>query len=243
MEDIKGMSSAEMVVTFVFMAFFGALLFAIPLFFIIFIFTDWTTAKATTLWWSSCVAIVFSIFATINENEKKEKSDRNLYEAKSVMGTLNFQAKKFFQSDDIYVAIDKDFSRLLISRPGRRAEIIKQEDVYEMVLEVDEEVVSKSSSGMGGSLVGAAVGGVITGGVGAIVGAVAGKNPSHQTKSGIRSVSIKMAVNSNDSPLVVIEFLNSDVTYEKSSMVAKHHLNEANNWWALLTVFMRKDAA
>lgn len=243
MEEIKGMGKGQMVFTFLFMAVVGTFMFAIPVFIVVFFFADWSTAKSSTLWWSAGFSTVFSLIYTQIDKSAHDMNAKNQFEAKSAMKSAEFEEKKSFQSGIIYVAINEQLSQLLISRPGGKAQILKPSDVYDMVLQVDEEVISKSSSGMGGSLVGAAVGGVLTGGAGAIVGAVAGNNAKHETKSGIRSISIKMAVNSPDSPLVVLDFLNSDVTFEKSSMVAKHHMETANTWWALLTVFMRKEAA
>lgn len=243
MKEIKGMGKGQLVFTFLFTAVAGTFMFAIPVFIVVFFFADWSTAKSSTLWWSAGLSTVFAFFYTQIDKSAHDMLAKNQFEAKSAMKSANFQEKKSFQSGVIYVAINEELSQLLISRPGGKPQILRAEDVFDMALEVDEEVISKSSSGMGGSLAGAAVGGVLTGGTGAIVGALAGNNAKHQTKSGIRSVSIKMAVNNSDSPLVVLDFLNSDVTFEKSSMVAKHHLETANTWWALLTVFMRKKAA
>jgi hypothetical protein len=243
MQEIKGMGAVELVLKFLFVAVAGTLMFAIPVFIVAFFFTDWSTAKATTLWWSGGLAAVYAFFDTLKDKAAHDMKAINQFEAKSSMKSANFEEKKSFESGVIYVAINEELSQLLISRPGRKAEILKPSDVYDMVLQVDEDVISKSSSGMSGSLVGAAVGGVLTGGAGAIVGAVAGNNAKHEAKSGIRSISIKMAVKSSDSPLVVLDFLNADVTFEKSSMVVKHHMETANTWWALLTVFMGKEAA
>ena len=237
------MGAVELVFKFLFVAVAGTLMFAIPVFIVAFFFTDWSTAKATTLWWSGGLAAVYAFFDTLKDKAAHDMKAINQFEAKSSMKSASFEEKLSFQSGAIYVAINEELTQLLICRPGGKAQILRAADVYDMALEVDEEVISKSSSGMGGSLVGAAVGGVLTGGAGAIVGAVAGNSAKHETKSGIRSISIKMAVNSPDSPLVVLEFFNSGVSHEKSSMVAKHHMKTANTWWALLTVFMRKEAA
>ncbi|WP_408601952.1 hypothetical protein [Pseudomonas sp. PLMAX] len=243
MQEIKGMGNGQLVFTFLFTAVAGTFMFAIPVFIVVFFFADWATAKSSTLWWSAGVSTIFAFFYTQIDKSAHDMNAKNQFEAKTAMQSASFEEKISFQSGAIYVAINEELTQLLICRPGGKAQILRAADVYDMALEVDEEVISKSSSGMGGSLVGAAVGGVLTGGAGAIVGAVAGNSAKHETKSGIRSISIKMAVNSPDSPLVVLDFLNSGVSHEKSSMVAKHHMKTANTWWALLTVFMRKEAA
>lgn len=117
--------------------------------------------------------------------------------------------------------------------------LITQENIISSELYVDEFLVSKTTSGVGGSLAGAAVGGVLTGGTGAIIGAIAGKNNKTTSEIRIKKISINIILKSEENPYHEIVFYKSNksggekVGLKEGSSTIEHLLKSANHWQAV----------
>lgn len=156
------------------------------------------------------------------------------------MVATQFQPFKSFKSSTGMIAINQDYSKITLCKPSQQPRVIYPSDIIDLVLEINDSVESKSTSGMGGSLAGAAVGGILTGGAGAVVGAIAGKNGKSTTKSGVTSIAIKLVVKRLPDPLFILTFLEGETVWERTSMVGKESLKRSNEWWAILSVFRDK---
>jgi len=222
---------------FLFITVAGALMFALPTFIFIFIFWTWATACAVTLWITTpCAAIFAAIYLWI-QRMATETANNDVTTINSFMETTQFQPFKSFQSANGMIAINQDYSKIILCSPGQQPHVIYPSDIIEIVLEVNDSIESKSTSGIGGSLTGAALGGVLTGGAGAIVGAIAGKNGKNTTTHGVTSIAIKVVLKRFSAPLFTLTFLDGEAVWERTSMVGKASLKRSNEWWAILSVF------
>lgn len=225
---------------FLFITVAGAFMFAIPTFICIFIIWNWATACAVTLWITTPGSAIFAVIYLWFQHIATESSNLDVKNIQDYMETNQFSPFKSFNSSTGMIAINQDFSQITLCKPGQRPSMIFPSNIIELVLEINDSVESKSTSGMGGSLAGAAVGGMLTGGTGAIVGAIAGKNGTNTTISGVTSIAIKIIIKNLPDPLFVLTFLEGETVWERTSMVGKGSLKRSNEWWALLTVFRDK---
>jgi hypothetical protein len=121
--------------------------------------------------------------------------------------------------------------------PGPKYTVITSDDIIESKVYIDDLMVSKATSGIGGSLTGAAVGGILTGGTGAIVGAISGKNSKSTTEVNICKIAINLTLRNPKKPYMELTFYETTDNYDKGlkkgDWVLKHHLNSANHWQAV----------
>lgn len=225
------------IITILFMSFMLTFVVAIPAFIFIFIIWNWDTAASLSLWVSAPIALIYSICVVAKEMNDTEIENKKEAIMKSFMDTQKFNPAKTFNSVTGRIAISEDYSKIILSKPGQQHRVVYPSDLVEMVLEVNDSVESKSSSGVAGSIAGAALGGVLTGGTGAIVGAIAGKGGSTTTRTGVSSIIIKLVIKNIPDPLFVLTFLEGEKTWERTSTVGKHAIEESNDWWAALSVF------
>lgn len=214
----------------------------IPVFILIYIFTTWSTAQEYTILVSFFIGLISSILFVINLNNHEKLTNTNEDKLYNILNRINFERGKSFNSSNSGAAfiVSKDKKRICYIGSGDfKQTYIYPNDIIDFTLEVDESVVSRSTSGVSGSLVGAVAGGLLTGGLGAIAGAVIGKNSTTSTTPTISSVRIKIATRKHDSNLIVLDFLEEKSTsgISKNSDTANRAIREANEWWALLTVF------
>lgn len=217
--------------------------FAIPIFVFIFLFWDWATASKVTLWVSTPIAIVWTAGYILLERVKSQIENQDISVMNSFMDTMQFNPAKTFKSPTGMIAISQDYSRIILCKSGQQHRVVYPSELIEMVLEVNDSVESKSTSGIGGSLTGAALGGVLTGGTGAIIGAIAGKGGTTSTRSGISSIVIKLVLKNTSDPLFILSFLEGENTWERTSSVGKRAIDQSNEWWAALSVFKSKAAS
>ena len=225
---------------FLFITAAGAFILAIPTFIFIFFIWNWATACAVTLWVTAPVSAIYAVIQLWFQRIANEAYNLDVKNIQDYMETNKFTPFKSFESSTGMIAINQDFSQITLCKSGQPPRMISPSDIIELVLEINDSVESKSTSGMGGSLAGAAVGGILTGGTGAIVGAIAGNNGKNTTKSGVTSVAIKLVVKNLPDPLFVLPFLEGETVWERTSMVGKDALKRSNELWALLTVFRDK---
>lgn len=220
----------------------AAIFLAIPVFILIFMFTTWGTAQEYTVSVSLFIGAIFSAVVMTGEYNKEKQTHANEDKTYNILNRINFERGKTFQSSnsDTTFIVSKDNKRICYIGSGDfNQTYLYPNDIIEFTLEMDESVVSRSTSGASGGLVGAAAGGLLTGGLGAIAGAVIGKNSTTSTTPTISSIRIKIAVRKHKSNLIVLEFLEANTTsgISKNSDTAKRAIREADEWWALLTVF------
>lgn len=218
-------------------------LFAILTFLIIFLFWDWATASKFTLWVSTPIAIVWTARTMQLDRIKSKIESQKTSVMNSFMETVQFNPAKTFKSPTVMIAISEDYSKIILCKSGQQHRVVYPSELIEMVLEVNDSVESKSTSGIGGSLTGAALGGVLTGGTGAIIGAIAGKGGTTTTRSGISSIVIKLVLKNTSDPLFILSFLEGEKTWERTSLVGKMAIDQSNEWWAALSVFKSKAAS
>lgn len=221
----------------------SAILFAIPTFFIIFLFWDWATASKVTLWVSTPIAIIYAAGSIGLDRVKAEIENQEVSVVNSFMEAVQLNPSKTLKSSTGMIAISKDYSKIVLCKSDQQHRVVYPSDLIEMVLEVNDSVESKSTSGIGGSLTGAALGGVLTGGTGAIIGAIAGKGGTTSTRSGISSIVIKLVLKNTSDPLFILTFLEGEKTWERTSSVGKMAIDQSNEWWAALSVFKSKAAS
>lgn len=214
-----------------------ALMAFIPLSIVIFLIKDWGTAKSLTMYFSGGIGLVVAIGTFLSSKSTDYRLAQDRSNLLSFLECNNFKPHLDFSSKSGTVAVNDDYSKILIHPTGGLPKLLLPKDLLEIVLEINDQVTSVSKSGASGSIVGAAIGGVLTGGIGAVVGAVAGKNASTVTSSGVSSVIIKMVITGMPSPLFIMVFLEGAHAWERTSMVGKESLKRANEWWAILTVF------
>lgn len=156
-----------------------------------------------------------------------------------LMNDQKMEPEIIFNEPDTFFALDTSAGKAIYcSRTIDTHAIFTPKDIIEMSMEVDRDTISKMTSGASGSLVSAAAGGLLLGGAGAIVGAIAGKNSKLNQSGGISSIRIKLAVNKSGSKLIDLKFMEFDTPVSTTGFLAKAKLEDANNWWASLSVFM-----
>lgn len=120
--------------------------------------------------------------------------------------------------------------------------IIDKKDLLESKLYVDDLLLSRTTSGVGGSLAGAAVGGILSGGTGAIIGAIAGNNKKSESDVRIRKVAIYLTLKNKDTPFKEIVFYEANGKdnkgLKKGDKVLDYALNRANHWQAAFQNFI-----
>ena len=218
----------------------AAVIAVIPLFILIFLIKDLGTAKAITLQIAGVIGALVAIWIFFIGRSTEPEKIRERQELLNFLAENDFESHVEFSCKSGMVAVNDDYSRLMIQPTGRPAKLLDPADLLEMVLDINDAVASKTTSGAGGSLLGAALGGVLTGGVGAIVGSVVGKNPTMTTTNGVNAIKIKMVVRGMPNPLYVMTMLEGEHVWERTSMVGADSLKRANEWWAILTVFINR---
>lgn len=218
----------------------AAVIAVIPLFILIFLIKDFGTAKAITLQIAGVIGALVAIGFFFIGRSAEPETIRERQELLNFLAENDFQSHVEFSCNSGMVAVNEDYSRLMIQPTGRPAKLLDPADLLEMVLDINDAVASKTTSGSGGSLLGAAIGGVLTGGVGFIVGSVVGKNPTMKTTNGVTAIKIKMVVRGMPNPLYVMTMLEGERVWERTSIVGADSLKRANEWWAILTVFINR---
>ncbi len=218
----------------------AAFIAVIPLFILVFLIKDWGTAKAITLQIAGVIGALVAIGCFVIGRSSEPEMIRQRQELLNFLAENDFDSHVEFSCKSGMVAVNDDYSRLMIQPTGGRAKLLDPADLLEMELDINNAVASKSTSGAGGSLLGAAIGGALTGGIGAVVGGIAGKNATTTTTNGVSAIKIKMVIRGMPSPLYVMTVLEGEHVWERTSMVGAEQLKRANEWWAILTVFQNR---
>lgn len=221
----------------------AALIAVVPLFTLIFLITDWVTAKVTILPIAGAAGVLVAIGCFFIGRSSESEIIRRRQCLLNFMAENDFEPHLEFSCRSGMVAVNDAYSKLMIQPIGKPAQLIDPADFLEMELDINNAVASKSTSGAGGSLLGAAIGGALTGGIGAVVGSIAGKNQTTTTTNGLNTIKIKMVIRDIPGPLYVMTFLEGEHIWERTSMVGEAKLKCANEWWAILTVFKNRQCS
>jgi len=207
-------------------------------------FGTWDTAKEYSIPTAIIISSIFSVGFILSKRHSDEERYKHEVATKKAIEDLKFDAGKIYCKNGIALIVNTNLTEILYVRGYLNDPVvIHPNSIIEMVLEIDECVVSKSSSGSGSSLMGASIGGTLLGGTGALVGAIAGKNPSIESSSGVRAISIKMVIDNSENQLLVLDFLSSNYGFKKGGWLLDGIMKEANEWWATLTVLINKGRA
>ena len=219
-------------------------MFTIPLFIFIFFIWTWDIATSATIPTSATISFFFALIYTLTNNSQKNVQSERDQALIKLMNDQEIEPEIIFNEPETFLAVDTNSCKAIYCKHTIDTHaILTPKDIIEMSMEVDRHTISKMTSGASGSLVGAATGGLLLGGAGAIVGAVAGKNSKLNQSGGISSIRIKLAVNKSGSKLIDLKFMELGTPVSTTDFLARAKLEDANNWWASLSVFMAADKA
>lgn len=131
-----------------------------------------------------------------------------------------------------FVEFDDDRKKWLIPDKKKAPQVYAYGDILDCDLLEDED--SLTSGGLGRAL----AGGVLFGGVGAIVGGITAKR---KTKAIVKSMKIKITLNSIETPIVYINLINTPI--KTDSMIYKTLDASAQEILGIMAVILQQNQA
>ncbi|MFC0268274.1 hypothetical protein [Kushneria aurantia] len=205
-----------------------------------------------SLFYAACVsvfALILSFFLGLRTLKKGVEFissgdvNSNRGKLRQELVSRNFECADSYEMDRCNFFIDKNYEKILVVLGKKNSSnfsyiFLSGSDLLASEFYVDDLILSKSSSGAGGSLAGAAVGGILTGGVGAIVGAVAGKKNKYESEIRISKISINLVLKNSDRPYCELVFFESAYGLKKTDTSLRWVLERAKNWDARIRNMM-----
>lgn len=156
----------------------------------------------------------------------------------SKINELNdFEFSKHILSDDLNngIFIDEKRNKICLVDNEKNTNVYRYRDILEVEILEDGSSVTKMSrtSQVGGAI----LGGLILGPVGAIIGGLSGKK---ENINKVNRIDLKLIVNNTQSPLFIMNFLDSSNGEEKGNIIYKTSIQEAREWHSLISVLIKK---